>query len=160
MTASNTSPDVVLFRRGDILSGESNHPINIDGVVWPTVEHYYQAARFSNPAIRDRIRGMATTQLAIKESQVYRHTAVKDWTRIRLGCLTDAFRAMFSQHDECRKHLLETGGAELYQLGLYDDYWGFDRNGRGQNQLGAVLAKLRDEFRSTEMLEDTLQYVD
>jgi len=32
-------------------------PILLDGEIWPTVEHYYQAQKSDDPAYRDAIRG-------------------------------------------------------------------------------------------------------
>ncbi len=30
--------------------------IELDGLVWPSVEHYYQAQKFLNPAFQEKIR--------------------------------------------------------------------------------------------------------
>ena len=37
-------------------SNFSGHPVNLEGEVWPTTEHYYQAKKFLDPLIQARIR--------------------------------------------------------------------------------------------------------
>ena len=54
--------------------------------------------------------------------------------------------AKFTQHPELAKKLLDTGDAELiYTNTCGDDSWGIVE-GKGENNLGKVLMKVRDRL--------------
>ncbi|KAG9001332.1 hypothetical protein FRB94_004825 [Tulasnella sp. JGI-2019a] len=54
----------------------------------------------------------------------------------------------FEQHDELRKELLSTGDADLVEdAGANDAFWGNGADGKGRNELGKALMRLRDHFR-------------
>jgi len=50
---------------------------------------------------------------------------------------------------ELRELLLGTGHRELVEASPFDHYWGCGADGSGQNRLGRLLMKIREEFRST-----------
>ena len=55
----NHDPDTVLVSRVDPanpLASYSKHAFHLDGAHWPSVEHYYQAMKFDDSAIREQIR--------------------------------------------------------------------------------------------------------
>jgi hypothetical protein len=55
---------ILYFARDRGMFGFLSHfhpaPILLDGEVWPTVEHYYQAQKLFDPAYRQAIRDAAT----------------------------------------------------------------------------------------------------
>lgn len=61
--------------------------------------------------------------------------------------MRDAVRAKFTQHEACRRELLETGDAPLVEKTTGDRYWGCGTNGDGKNMLGRILVEIRDELR-------------
>lgn len=127
------------------LSNFSRHPITMDGRVWPTVEHYYQAMKSPSTVVQDSIRfadspGSAKTlgkQVTIRE----------DWEQVKMGIMKDALIAKFTQHPELRDLLMETGYEELIENSPIDWEWGCGSDGQGQNKLGKLLMEVRDEFR-------------
>jgi predicted NAD-dependent protein-ADP-ribosyltransferase YbiA (DUF1768 family) len=54
-----------------------------------------------------------------------------------------ALRAKFTQSAALRALLASTGEHPLVQVKAGDAYWGTGPDGRGQNQLGALLMALR-----------------
>ena len=55
--------------------------------------------------------------------------------------------AKFTQNSYLKECLLDTGNAELIEGNTWrDTYWGVC-NGIGQNNLGKILMKLRNEFK-------------
>lgn len=45
-------------------SNFSPHGVELDGRYWPTVEHYFQAQKFSDPTQQDRIARASTPKHA------------------------------------------------------------------------------------------------
>jgi ribA/ribD-fused uncharacterized protein len=72
----------------------------------------------------------------------------RDWESIKVGVMTDAVLAKFSQHQDLAELLLETGDALLVEHTENDSYWGDGGDGSGKNMLGQVLMRVRDRLRS------------
>jgi ribA/ribD-fused uncharacterized protein len=64
--------------------------------------------------------------------------------------MREALRAKFTQHEDLRKILLETGDARLVEHTTNDRYWGDGGDGSGLNMLGKLLMELREELRNEE----------
>lgn len=122
-------------------------PIVIDGVTYPSTEHYYQAMKFnSTPLIQQQIIAAATPKDA-------RDIANTNKTQIdhgfhddanKLAIMKKALIAKFTQHADLKKLLLDTKGKKLVEHTDRDNYWGDGGNGSGQNHLGKLLMEVRD----------------
>lgn len=64
--------------------------------------------------------------------------------------MEDVVRAKFYQNPRLAKRLLSTKDMELIEGNTWNDtYWGIDlRSMDGQNRLGKILMKIRDELNS------------
>ena len=58
-----------------------------------------------------------------------------------------ALRAKFTQHENLKKILLDTGDRELIEDSPTDYQWGCGQDGTGQNLLGKALVEIRTELR-------------
>ncbi len=148
LEASSYESEPVYFYHSDQPWGElsnfSRHSVFIDGVIWPTTEHYYQAQKFTHEVHRESIRCASTPMLA--KSQAY--TLVdqfgrNDWEAIREDIMLTALRAKFSQHPDVATKLLSSGSRKLVERTTNDEYWGDPGDGSGQNRLGELLMKVR-----------------
>ena len=54
--------------------------------------------------------------------------------------------AKFTQHEDLKKALLETGDAPLIEDALHDPYWGWGASRTGINRLGKILMAVRLEL--------------
>ena len=74
-----------------------------------------------------------------------------------------ALYAKFTQHEQFTKMLLDTGDRKLVEHTTRDSYWGDGGDGSGQNRLGKLLIKLREELRkemeATSPTSPTGQYM-
>ncbi len=124
-------------------------PIDLDGEMWPTVEHYYQAQKFADPALRAKIRTApapgAAKQFAWAPDAVVR----SDWDAVRDEVMLAALRAKFTQHPDLRAQLLATGDAQLVEHTTNDRYWADGGDGSGQNRLGQLLMQVRSELTAS-----------
>lgn len=129
------------------LSNFSRHAVFINGVIWPTTEHYYQAQKFASTETQDLIRCAPTPVLAKSKAKELQEQALRDdWDRVKESLMLMALRAKFSQHPELSKKLLSSGERELIELTDNDSFWGDPGDGTGENRLGQLLMQVRSEL--------------
>lgn len=126
-------------------------PVNINGKMWPTTEHYFQAQKYpTNPALQEQIRHAATPRQAFEITRNPAHDRFKDpnWDTNKYHVMLTAIRAKFNQHGNLRTLLLNTGNSVLVEnAGANDAVWGAGRTYRGCNHLGQILMQVRAELR-------------
>lgn len=130
------------------LSNFSPHGFPLEGVYWPTVEHYFQAQKFpSDPAYREKIRQARTPKEAKSLGRSRKIPLRLDWEEIKEDVMRKGLRAKFTAHRELAELLLRTGERELIENAPSDYYWGCGDNGSGKNRLGVLLMELRAALR-------------
>ncbi|AWB69055.1 DUF1768 domain-containing protein [Saccharobesus litoralis] len=127
-------------------SRTSNHAFELEGVNWPSVEHYYQAMRFSDESYREQIR-QADLKQAIKLGKAWFKKKRSDWKKVETVVMTRALYTKFKTHPELSDSLLATGEEKLIESSLYDHFWGCGRDQRGDNHYGQVLMNIRAKLR-------------
>ena len=71
-----------------------------------------------------------------------------DWEDVKNDVMYEICKAKFSQNAELKKKLLETGNKHLEEGNSWGDkIWG-TVNGVGENRLGKILMKIREELRN------------
>lgn len=71
-----------------------------------------------------------------------------DWETVKDQVMYDVVYAKFTGNDRLKKKLLDTGDAYLVEGNWWKDrYWGVYR-GVGENRLGEILMRVRDELRN------------
>lgn len=129
------------------MSNFSRHPFTLDGKLWPTSEHYFQAQKFPGLPHAEKIRQAKGAILAAKLGRLRSVPMRPDWDQVRESVMWDAIHAKFTQNDAIRASLLETGEATLVEDSPTDWYWGCGKDGKGENRLGVLLMRLRSELR-------------
>lgn len=128
----------------DFLSNFFMHPVTLDGVVYPSNEHAYQAAKTLDAGERELVRLRTTPAQAKRMGR--KVTLRPDWERIKIGVMEDLVRQKFNSPG-LKERLLATGNDELEEGNTWGDrFWG-TVNGVGQNHLGKILMKIRDEVK-------------
>ena len=129
-------------------SNFAGFPIRLDGEVWPTSEHYFQAQKFRDRSVRKKIRKANSPMIAARMGRDRSLPLRRDWESVKVEVMRKAVRAKFTQHDELRTLLLETGDAKIVEHTENDAYWGDVGDGSGKNMLGRILMEVRDWIRS------------
>jgi ribA/ribD-fused uncharacterized protein len=128
------------------LSNFYEHPVTFEGVVYPSVEHAYQAAKTANP--QDRAPFTSGTPGQAKR----RGRALKlrsDWEGVKVDVMLALLRVKF-KHAGLAHLLRGTGDAHLEEGNTWGDtFWGVC-NGQGQNTLGRLLMQVRAELREVK----------
>jgi hypothetical protein len=122
--------------------------IDLDDARWPTVEHYYQAQKFADPQLRNKIRQAAKPVIA-KNLADHNKAAIRpDWDAVKDEIMYRAVRRKFELHAPLRELLLATGNEDIAESAPNDYYWGVGREGTGQNRLGRIIERIRAELRT------------
>lgn len=121
-------------------------PITLNGVVWPTSEHYFQAQKFAGTAHEEAIRQTPSPMIAARMGRSRARPLRPDWDYVKEQIMFEALRAKFGQHADLAALLRATGGALLIERSARDAYWADGGDGHGLNRLGALLMRVRDEL--------------
>lgn len=122
-----------------------------DGIIYPTVEHYFQAMKTLDKTQRFNIAIQPTPG---KAKRLGRQVELrKDWEQVKEQVMYEALTKKFSD-PILRELLLNTGDAWLEEGNTWhDNYWGICQcikcqDTMGKNKLGKLLMQLREEIRN------------
>ena len=140
------------YRERDAYGFMSNFyraPIDLDGRIWPTTEHYFQAMKFetTDPEAVEKVRLVKCPGEAAREGRKRSNPLRSDWEQIKDDIMRKCLMAKFTQHKELAQELIATGDARLVEHTKNDSYWGDGGNGTGRNMLGKLLMELRSQLQ-------------
>ena len=133
------------------------------GIVYPSVEHFYVAMKCNGPQY---LNGVQYTPIDFREmiasvghpgtvKKLGKKISVrKDWDVKKIELMNWAVREKF-RDEKLAEMLIETGDVQIIEGNAWHDtYWGVcscDKcAGKGQNHLGNILMKVREELRGIE----------
>lgn len=122
------------------------YPIELQGKIWPTSEHYFQAQKFPGTEHMEAIRQVTSPMIAARMGRSRQRPLRSDWENVKDSIMREAVLAKFTQHQELREILLGTGDALLVEHTKNDSYWGDGGDGSGRNRLGEILIDVRAEL--------------
>jgi len=123
-----------------------------EGKRYPTSEHLFQSFKFTHrPGLAEHIRTCDTRpSVAFSEARRFAKEVRPDWTRENINVMDTVILHKFTQHNDLKHELLSTGAAELIENSDKDAFWGCGADGKGRNELGRALERLRAQLRETE----------
>lgn len=118
--------------------------VQYEGHWYRSTEAAYQAAKFPHlPDLQKQMRAATPGQTKRLSRTAERRP---DWDDVKLGVMEHLLRQKFSIPGY-QQQLLLTADAELIEGNTWNDtFWGVCR-GRGQNNLGKLLMKIRAELQ-------------
>ena len=128
----------------------SSFKVMVDGILYSTVEHAYQAAKFleSAPQIAKDIMESYSAHDAQKIAYANKDKQRKDWEEVKLKIMERLLRLKLEQNPYVKKKLLQTGNYVICEDSPKDSFWGIGPNRDGRNELGKLWMKLRDELNN------------
>jgi ribA/ribD-fused uncharacterized protein len=141
-------------------------PILFDGIVWPSVEHGYQAYKSEDRALRELVSRMPHPQEAkYFGREVQQNGTIRPHFHSMKTWIMHTFvQAKFFQNRELAEKLMETGAALLVESNTWhDQFWGdctCTKNPEcakreGVNALGRILMDVRAQLRAANNRDAT-----
>jgi ribA/ribD-fused uncharacterized protein len=135
-------------------------PFTVDGVVYPTAEHWMMAGKarlFGDDEGLTAVLAAGSPGAAKAAGRTVRGFDEGRWNAIRFGLVVDGNLAKFGQHKDLHSFLLATGRRVLVEASPYDRIWGIGMAAtdpdcrlpsrwRGLNLLGFALMEVRSRL--------------
>jgi hypothetical protein len=147
-------------------SNFAKYPLTLDGKVWKTSEHYYQAQKFLDPLLQEAVRNCETPRKARDMGNDPSLPLRTDWEEVKAGAMRRAIRAKFFQNIDIQETLLSTEDFSIEENFADDSYWANGGgNPKAKNMLGKILMEVRydlkikksfDKFKTYDKLFDDL----
>lgn len=137
-------------------SNFSPHPIQLDGLYWQTVEHYYQSQKFIGTEHEELVQVIREVPTPMEAAALGRDRSRKlrpDWEQVKQPLMWQAVLTKFLTHTDIQAILLNTGEELIVEDSPTDYYWGCGQDKTGQNQLGKILMKVRQEIRQRSVIK-------
>lgn len=137
----------------EFMSNFYNAPVTYDGLTYRNNEAAFQAQKLANKEERKNFCEYSPSKAKLEGRNC---NLRKDWEEIKYQVMYDIVRVKFSQNIELKKQLLATGTEELIEGNWWhDNCWGdcsCDRckDIKGQNNLGKILMKVREEIKNED----------
>ena len=129
-------------------SNFSGHGFELDNAWWNTSEHYFQAQKFLDKAIQEKIRRLKSPMDAALEGRNRENPLRSDWEVVKDDIMRLAVFEKFRQNPAIRRELLATGHATLIEHTKNDNYWADNGDGTGKNMLGIILMETRKRLKA------------
>ena len=129
------------------------HPIEVDGMIYPTLEHAYHASRYRDQKIIEEIMNARTPVEAWKVSQKHKLFQIPEFKdeNHKLEVMKKLMRLKAEQHDEIRQALIDSGDLKIVKhIVTYppgDGFWDDGEDGKGLNHVGRIWMEIREELK-------------
>lgn len=128
-------------------SNFSRHGFELNGLYWPTSEHYFQAQKFVGTPCLETVRLAKTPKEAARLGRRRDWPLRGDWEQVKDEIMRKAVLCKFEVNAEIRAVLIATGDEDLFEDSPTDAYWGGGAARTGQNKLGQILMEVRAHLR-------------
>lgn len=142
--------DVIGFypREFYCLDNFSSFKVEWDGYLYASLEEAYQTAKFlkSAPEIAEEIKKSHSAHEAQKIAFANKDKVRSDWQEVKLTIMEELLRKKLQQNLYVKQKLLQTKDYIIVEDSPKDNFWGWGKDRTGENHLGKLWMKLRDEL--------------
>ena len=128
----------------------SSFKVEWNGYLFSSVEEAYQAASFmgSDEELVEKIKKSHSADEAQRIAYANRDKRREDWDDVKISIMEELLRLKIEQNPYVKKKLLQTEDYMIVEGSPKDDFWGWESNRNGQNNLGKLWMKLREELKN------------
>ena len=128
----------------------SSFKVEWNGYLFASVEEAYQAASFmgSDEELVEKIKKSHSADEAQRIAYANRDKRREDWDDVKISIMEELLRLKIEQNPYVKKKLLQTENYMIVEDSPKDDFWGWGPNRNGQNNLGKLWMKLREELKN------------
>lgn len=130
-----------------VFSNFSSHAVVYKNILYPTAEHAYHASKFDDEKIKNEILNAKSPLEAYKIGKLNKSKRISNWDEIKINVLYEIIKEKVNQHIEVKEALLSTGNNEIVEVNPNDSFWGNGKDGKGENQMGKILMRIRSELQ-------------
>lgn len=121
--------------------------VHFEGHKYSSNEHAFQAAKTFNEMEKSFVASAPTPGIAKRRGRSV--SLRKDWEFVKDSIMYDLVLNKFKNNEDLKQKLLNTGNEELVEGNYWGDtYWGVDVKKGGQNKLGKILMRVREELNA------------
>lgn len=126
------------------LSNFESCDVLFDGIIYPSSENAYQAAKSLDIEVRKKFVDISSTD----SKKLGKIVEIRpDWNNIKLDIMYSIVFDKFTRNSKLGDQLIETGDKYLEETNYWKDtFWGVC-NGVGKNWLGRILMDVREQIR-------------
>tara|TARA_Y100000034_G_C6706865_1_gene312031 strand:+ start:244 stop:681 length:438 start_codon:yes stop_codon:yes gene_type:complete len=115
--------------------------VEFEGIIFPSVEHAYQAAKFHS--MRQRMKFLKLTAGQAKRAGA-KAPLTANWDHRKLTVMWSLVKFKFTENNDLLAKLKSTKGRELIEGNTWGDtFWG-QVDGKGINHLGKMIMMIRE----------------
>ena len=136
------------------LSNFYNAPVEYEGILYTNNEAAFQSAKLKNENLRTNYiynsmkYNFATLDPSTAKKFGIHLNLISDLEEVKFDIMYELVYDKFNRNQKLRQKLLLTGNEELVEGNTWGDrIWG-KCNGKGQNNLGKILMRVREELRN------------
>ena len=118
--------------------------IEIDGLSFRTVEHWFQSQKSIQPHVQAHIAAAPSAWMSKRRGRSC--DLRPDWEEIKIDVMRKGLLAKFRQDGSMREFLLGTGDRSIHEDSPTDRIWGWFE-GKGDDLLGKLLMEIRITLR-------------
>ena len=130
----------------------SSFKVEYDGYLYASCEEAYQALSFKgyNEELYQEVIHSHSADAAQRIAYANRDKQRKDWQEVKLSIMEELLRLKIEQNPYVLKKLLQTEDYLIVEDSPKDSFWGWGPNRDGENNLGKLWMKLREEYKIKE----------
>ena len=117
--------------------------LNYEGITYESAEAAYQASKTLDMDIRKSFTFLTPGKTKREGKKIKLR---ENWENIKLKIMEEIVRTKFNQNLDIKQRLIETNDAILIEGNNWHDYYWGVCAGKGENHLGKILMKIRNEF--------------
>lgn len=147
----HVKPTSILFKEDNYYQFSNFHPLKnplvIDGISYPTVEHFYQAQKTVIPEERQEIANAPNPAAAKRMGK--KISLREDWEQVKWDVMYQGVKQKFESDEALKRLLLSTNDRWIIEWTWWGDkVWGMHSlDSKGNNALGKILMRVRRELR-------------
>ena len=142
---------VIEFDYKSFLSNFYSTDIEYEGYKYMNAEACYHAQKCQDNDVKKSFMTLSARDAWHKGRNRESVELRLDWESVKLSIMEQIVRNKFTQNLELAQRLINTGDAELVEI-VGDRFWG-RIDGEGQNNLGSILMKIREELKKSDVLK-------
>lgn len=127
------------------LSNFAAYQVQYDGEVWMTAEHAYQAQKFNDSELKDRIKNCSSAYAAKLFASEHEDEVHDDWLEVNASIMQEILQAKLDQHPDIKNKLGASRDMTIIE-DSDDKFWGRGPENNGENMLGKIWMELRKDI--------------